>query len=205
MSRASRGITAPKSSNYNQKIAAPPSWSWANHSLPWAGRGCRRLISFGCSSSSRLSPSWASGPAAPWHHLFFRDQRVLFPIFPLGCFEMTDNSTSLLSKEYNFVFLPLSQGSIPSAFLSSNRLLLSSHSANIPKSHNRQKCLSLHYVPDWTAWGLSGMESRTGIFISAGHPVGTSPRISEAEAIVIPILHVGKLRHWKLRNLLSHT
>ena len=108
---------------------------------------------------------------------------------------MTDNITSLLSKEYNFLFLPLSQGSIPSAFLSSNRLLLSSHSANIPESHNRQKRLSLHCAPDWTAWGLSGMESRTGIFISAGHPVGTSPRISEAEAIVIPILHMGKLRH----------
>lgn len=55
-------------------------------------------------------------PSCTMTSSFFRDQRVLFPIFPLGCFEMTDNSTSLLSKEYNFLFLPLSQGSIPSAF-----------------------------------------------------------------------------------------
>lgn len=69
---------------------------------------CRLEAGAGASSAlaahppSRLSilGIW---PSCTMTSSFFRDQRVLVPIFPLGYLEMTDNSTSLLSKEYNFL------------------------------------------------------------------------------------------------------
>lgn len=138
---------------------------------------------------------------------FFRDQRVLFPIFPLACFEMTDNSTITApywARSTTFYFYHWARAlSLQLSFLLTD--FCSPHTVQTSPSpiidRNAFLCTAcLTGLP-----GGCGMESRTGIFRSAGHPVSTSPRISEAEAIMIPILHMGKLRHWKLRKLLSHT